>query len=276
MSLFERLFQLQQHGTTVRTELLAGVTTFLTMSYIVFVNPEILGTTGMDAGAVFVATCLAAALGSAVMALAANFPVGMAPGMGLNAFFAFTVVGAAGLPWQQALGAVFISGLVFLVLSLTGVRAWLVSGIPASLRSAIVAGIGLFLAIIALQKSGVIVGNEDTLVALGPLNTAPPLLALAGFLLIAVLEAPYPRRDPDRHPGGDRRGLGIGRRAVPGPGLAAAEPGADLPAAGPAGPAAPTVARRSPCCCRWCWCSCWWKCSMPPAPCMAWSVAPDC
>ncbi len=189
MSLFERLFQLQQHGTTVRTELLAGVTTFLTMSYIVFVNPEILGTTGMDAGAVFVATCLAAALGSAVMALAANFPVGMAPGMGLNAFFAFTVVGAAGLPWQQALGAVFISGLVFLVLSLTGVRAWLVSGIPSSLRSAIVAGIGLFLAIIALQKSGVIVGNEDTLVALGPLNTAPPLLALAGFLLIAVLEA---------------------------------------------------------------------------------------
>ncbi len=189
MSLFERMFQLQQHGTTVRTELLAGVTTFLTMSYIVFVNPEILGTTGMDAGAVFVATCLAAALGSAVMALAANFPVGMAPGMGLNAFFAFTVVGAAGLPWQQALGAVFISGLVFLVLSLSGVRAWLVSGIPSSLRSAIVAGIGLFLAIIALQKSGVIVGNEDTLVALGPLNTAPPLLALAGFLLIAVLEA---------------------------------------------------------------------------------------
>ncbi|WMJ67797.1 NCS2 family permease [Stenotrophomonas sp. 24(2023)] len=189
MSLFERLFQLQQHGTTVRTELLAGVTTFLTMSYIVFVNPEILGTTGMDAGAVFVATCLAAALGSVVMALAANFPVGMAPGMGLNAFFAFTVVGAAGLPWQQALAAVFISGLVFLLLSLTGVRAWLVSGIPASLRSAIVAGIGLFLAIIALQKSGVIVGNEDTLVALGPLNTAPPLLALAGFLLIAILEA---------------------------------------------------------------------------------------
>ena len=120
MSLFERLFQLQQHGTTVRTELLAGVTTFLTMSYIVFVNPESLGTPGMDAGAVSVATCLAAARGSAVMALAANFPVGMAPGMGLNAFFAFTVVGAAGLPWQQALAAVFISGLLFLLLSLVG------------------------------------------------------------------------------------------------------------------------------------------------------------
>lgn len=189
MSLPERLFRLQQHGTSVRTEVLAGLTTFLTMSYIVFVNPEILGSTGMDPGAVFVATCLAAALGSLVMALVANFPVGMAPGMGLNAFFAFTVVGAAGYPWQQALGAVFISGLIFLALSLTGVRAWLVAGIPASLRSAIVAGIGLFLAIIALQKSGVIVANPDTLVTLGPMDSAGPLLALGGFLLIAVLEA---------------------------------------------------------------------------------------
>ncbi|MCE7032745.1 NCS2 family permease [Lysobacter sp. GX 14042] len=189
MPLSERLFRLQQHGTSVRTEVLAGLTTFLTMSYIVFVNPEILGSTGMDPGAVFVATCLAAALGSLVMALVANFPVGMAPGMGLNAFFAFTVVGAAGYPWQQALGAVFISGLIFLALSLTGVRAWLVAGIPASLRSAIVAGIGLFLAIIALQKSGVIVASPDTLVTLGPLDSAPPLLALGGFLLIAVLEA---------------------------------------------------------------------------------------
>jgi len=189
MRLLDRLFKLRQHGTDVRTEVLAGLTTFLTMSYIVFVNPDILGTTGMDPGAVFVATCLAAAIGSTVMALAANFPVGMAPGMGLNAFFAFTVVGSAGLPWQQALAAVFISGLVFLVLSLSGIRAWLVAGIPASLRSAIVAGIGLFLAIIALQKSNVIIGNQDTMLALGPLNTAPPLLALAGFLLIAVLEA---------------------------------------------------------------------------------------
>jgi len=190
MSAFlERVFRLNAHGTSVRTELLAGLTTFLTMSYIVFVNPDILATTGMDPGAVFVATCLAGALGSAIMALAANFPVGMAPGMGLNAFFAFTVVGAAGLPWQQALAAVFVSGLVFMALSLTGVRAWLVAGIPPSLRAAIVAGIGLFLAIIALQKSGVIVGNADTLVALGPLHSAPPLLALAGFLLIAVLEA---------------------------------------------------------------------------------------
>ncbi len=185
----DRLFRLSEHGTSIRTELLAGATTFLTMSYIVFVNPEILATTGMDAGAVFVATCLAAALGSLIMAFAANFPVGMAPGMGLNAFFAFTVVGTAGLPWEQALAAVFISGLVFLLLSLTGVRAWLVAGIPPSLRAAIVAGIGLFLAIIALQKSQVIVGNPDTLVALGTLHSHEPLLALGGFLLIAVLEA---------------------------------------------------------------------------------------
>ena len=189
MSLTERLFQLRAHGSDVRTEMVAGLTTFLTMSYIVFVNPAILGTTGMDPGAVFVATCLAAALGSTVMGLAANFPVGMAPGMGLNAFFAFTVVGAAGLPWQQALAAVLISGIVFLVLSLTGVRSWLVAGIPTSLRSAIVAGIGLFLAIVALQKSDVIIGDADTLVRLGPMDTAPPLLALGGFLLIAILEA---------------------------------------------------------------------------------------
>ncbi|RMH87746.1 NCS2 family permease [Lysobacter pythonis] len=189
MSLAERLFKLRQHGSDARTEILAGLTTFLTMSYIVFVNPDILSTTGMDAGAVFVATCLAAAIGSLIMAFAANFPVGMAPGMGLNAFFAFSVVGTSGLPWQQALAAVFISGLMFLALSLTGVRAWLVAGIPASLRSAIVAGIGLFLAIIALQKSQVIVDNADTLVTLGHLNHAPPLLALGGFLLIAILEA---------------------------------------------------------------------------------------
>lgn len=187
--MLEALFKLRHHGTDVRNEVLAGITTFLTMSYIVFVNPDILGTTGMDPGAVFVATCLAAALGSAVMALLANFPVGMAPGMGLNAFFAFTVVGAAGLSWQQALAAVFISGVVFFVLTLSGVRAWLVAGIPASLRAAIVAGIGLFLAIIALQKSQVIVADPDTLVTLGPLHAVEPLMALGGFLLIAVLEA---------------------------------------------------------------------------------------
>ena len=180
--MLEKLFKLQEHGTSVRTEVIAGVTTFLTMSYIIFVNPDILSTTGMDRNAVFVATCLAAALGSIVMALVANWPIGMAPGMGLNAFFAFTVVGAMGFSWQQALGAVFISGIIFLFLTVTGIRRWLVEGIPHSLRSAIAAGIGMFLALIGLKSAGVVVDNPATLVGLGDLREAGPLLAIAGFL----------------------------------------------------------------------------------------------
>lgn len=186
--MLERLFRLREHDTSVRTELLAGLTTFMTMAYIALVNPQILASTGMDAGAVFVATCLAAAIGSLVMALLANYPVGMAPGMGLNAFFAFGVVGTMGYSWQAALGLVFISGCLFLLLSLSGARAWLIAGIPASLRAAITAGIGLFLAIIALQKAGVVVADEATLVTLGDLHRPEPLLALGGFLLIGVLE----------------------------------------------------------------------------------------
>ena len=146
--MLEKQFGLAANGTSVRTEVIAGITTFLTMAYIIFVNPDILSTTGMDRNAVFVATCLAAALGSAIMALWANWPIGMAPGMGLNAFFAFTVVGALGFTWQQALGAVFISGLVFLFLSATGIRRWLIAGIPHSMRSAIAAGIGDSLSLI--------------------------------------------------------------------------------------------------------------------------------
>ena len=168
--MFERLFKLSEHNTTVRTELVAGLTTFLTMSYIIFVNPDILSTTGMDRDAIFVATCIAAALGSAVMALVANWPIGMAPGMGLNAFFAFTVVAALGFTWQQALGAVFISGLIFVLLTVTGVRSWLIAGIPHSLRSAIATGIGLFLGIIALKNAGIVVDNPATLVGLGSLK----------------------------------------------------------------------------------------------------------
>lgn len=187
--MFERLFKLSEHGTSVRTELIAGVTTFLTMSYIIFVNPDILSSTGMDRDAVFVATCLAAALGSIVMALVANWPIGMAPGMGLNAFFAFTVVGALGFTWQQALGAVFISGMIFVLLTVTGVRKWLIDGIPHSLRSAIAAGIGLFLAIIALKSAGIVVDNPATLVGLGSLRETGPLLAIFGFFVIAVLDA---------------------------------------------------------------------------------------
>ncbi|RDW14173.1 guanine permease [Paracoccus thiocyanatus] len=187
--MLDKQFGLTAHGTSVRTEVIAGITTFLTMAYIIFVNPEILSSTGMDRNAVFVATCLAAALGSAIMALWANWPIGMAPGMGLNAFFAFTVVGALGFTWQQALGAVFISGLVFLFLSVTGIRRWLIAGIPTSMRSAIAAGIGMFLGLIALKNAGIVVDNPATLVALGDLTQIGTLLAILGFFIIAALDA---------------------------------------------------------------------------------------
>ncbi len=187
--MLDHLFRLAEHQTTVRTELLAGFTTFLTMSYIIFVNPDILSSTGMDKNAVFVATCLAAALGSLVMAVVANWPIGMAPGMGLNAFFAFTVVGALGYTWQQALGAVFISGVIFMLLTISGIRSWLIRGIPRSLQSAIAAGIGLFLAIIALGSSGIVVSNPVTKVALGDLTSAPVLFTILGFFIIAALDA---------------------------------------------------------------------------------------
>jgi AGZA family xanthine/uracil permease-like MFS transporter len=187
--MLEKLFRLAEHGASARTEAIAGLTTFLTMSYIIFVNPDILSTTGMDRDAVFVATCLAAALGSLIMALAANWPIGMAPGMGLNAFFAFTVVQGMGYTWQQALGAVFISGVIFLVLALTGARTWLIRGIPRSLRSGIVAGIGLFLAIIALSSSGIVTTHPATKVTLGDLRAPGPLFAILGFFIIASLDA---------------------------------------------------------------------------------------
>jgi AGZA family xanthine/uracil permease-like MFS transporter len=189
--MLEKLFKLREHGTTARTEILAGVTTFLTMAYIIFVNPAILSTTGMDHNAVFVATCLAAAIGTLIMAFVANWPIGMAPGMGLNAFFAFTVVGAMGYSWQQALGAVFISGVVFVILTVTGIRSWLIDGIPKSLRSAIAAGIGLFLAIIALgpNGAGIVVANKATIVGLGDLSSTPTLFAILGFFIIAALDA---------------------------------------------------------------------------------------
>ncbi len=184
----QSLFKLEEHGSDVRTEVMAGFTTFLTMSYIIFVNPAILSTTGMNHDAVFIATCLAAALGTFIMALLANWPIGLAPGMGLNAFFAFTVVKGMGFTWQQALGAVFISGCVFVALTITGMRRWLVAGIPRSLRSAIAAGIGMFLAIIALSGAGIVVANPATKVGLGDLHSLPVLLATLGFVLIAVLD----------------------------------------------------------------------------------------
>ncbi len=187
--MLEKLFQLKAHNTNVRTEILAGVTTFLTMAYILFVNPAILGETGMDKGAIFVATCLAAAIGSALMGLIANYPIALAPGMGLNAFFTYTVVLHMGHTWQVSLGAVFISATLFFLLSIFRIREWIVNSIPLPLRSAIAAGIGLFLALIALKEAGLVVDNPATLVGLGDLHSPGPLLAVLGFFLIVALEA---------------------------------------------------------------------------------------
>lgn len=186
--MLERFFQLQAHGTTVRTEVLAGLTTFLTMAYIVFVNPDILSAAGMPRDAVFVATCLAAAIGTAIMGLYANYPVALAPAMGLNAYFAFTVVQGMGYTWQAALGAVLISGILFILLSLFKVREWIVNAIPTSLKYSISAGIGLFLAIIGLKNAGLITAHPATLLTLGDIRSPGPLLAAAGFMLIAALE----------------------------------------------------------------------------------------
>jgi len=186
--MLERLFKLQENGTTVRTEVLAGVTTFLTMAYIAFVNPQILSVTGMDLGAVFVATCLAAAFGSIFMGMFANYPIALAPGMGLNAYFAFTVVKQLGYSWQVALGAVFISGVIFLVLSVLPVREYIINAIPKSLKMAISAGIGLFLGIIAFQAAGIVVDHPATLVTAGNLTKGPVILAALGFVLMVALD----------------------------------------------------------------------------------------
>ncbi|MBB6577811.1 NCS2 family permease [Comamonas odontotermitis] len=188
MNWLEKYFKLGEHGTTVRTEVLAGLTTFLTMAYIMFVNPSILGDAGMPKGAVFVATCLIAALGSAVMALYANYPIAIAPGMGLNAYFAYVVVLHMGYTWQAALGAVFISGCLFLLVTVFRIREQIIKGIPQSIRVAITVGIGLFLALIALKSAGVVVGDKATLVTLGDLHSPSVILFGLGFLLIIVLD----------------------------------------------------------------------------------------
>lgn len=187
--MLERLFQLRAHNTNVRTEILAGVTTFLAMAYILFVNPSILGETGMDKGAIFVATCLAAAIGSATMGLIANYPIALAPGMGLNAFFTYTVVLHMGHTWQVALGAVFLSAVMFFLLSIFRIREWIVNSIPLPLRSAIAAGIGLFLALIALHNAGIVVDNPATLVGMGDLKQPSVILATLGFFLIVGIES---------------------------------------------------------------------------------------
>jgi len=188
VSIVEKLFKLKEAGSDVRTEVVAGVTTFLTMAYIIFVNPAILGDAGLPKEAVFVATCLAAALGTAIMALYANYPIGMAPGMGLNAYFAYAVVLGMGIKWPVALGAVFISGCLFLIVSLLGLREAIVNGIPRSLRIAITVGLGLFLGLIALKSAGIVMANPNTMVTVGDLHKPPALLAVVGFLLIVTLD----------------------------------------------------------------------------------------
>jgi adenine/guanine/hypoxanthine permease len=186
--MLEQLFKLRQSGTDARTEILAGLTTFLTMAYIIFVNPTILGDAGMPKDAVFVATCLVAALGSLVMGLYANYPIAMAPGMGLNAYFAYAVVLGMKVPWQAALGAVFISGCLFILVSVFGLRALIVNGISRSLRVAITVGLGMFLALIALKSAGIVVASPATLVQAGDLHKPEAIMAVFGFLLIVTLD----------------------------------------------------------------------------------------
>jgi AGZA family xanthine/uracil permease-like MFS transporter len=184
---FDRYFGLRAQGTDTRTEFVAGVTTFLTMAYIIFVNPQILGNAGMDKGAVFVATCIAAAAGTLIMGLYANYPIALAPGMGLNAFFAFTVVLGYKFTFQQALAAVFCSGVLFVLISAFKIREWIIDAIPRNLKLAIGAGVGLFLGIIALESAKIVVDHPATLVTLGDLTKGPAILAILGFVLIAGL-----------------------------------------------------------------------------------------
>lgn len=188
-ALLERWFSLAKSGTTVRTELFAGLTTFLTMAYIVIVNPMILGQAGMPVTAVAVATCLAAAFGCLLMGLLTNYPLAMAPGMGLNAYFTFTVVKSMGVPWQTALGCVFLSGCAFLLLTVLGVRQMIVSAMPRCLFAAVAGGIGLFIAFIGLADAGIIVAHSGTLVGLGSLSSPSAALAVLGLVIIATLQA---------------------------------------------------------------------------------------
>ncbi|AXQ15043.1 guanine permease [Shewanella algae] len=190
--MLEKLFKLKQNKTSLKQEAVAGLTTFLTMAYIIFVNPSMLADAGMDQGAVFVATCVAAAIGCLVMGLLANYPIALAPGMGLNAFFTYTVVGEMGYSWETALGAVFLSGICFMILSLVRIREWVVNSIPMSLRLGIAAGIGLFLALIGLKSAGIVVANPATLVGMGDITAFPALMSVLGFfLIIAFVQRGY-------------------------------------------------------------------------------------
>ena len=185
--MLEKLFKLKESNTNIQTELLAGFTTFITMAYIIFVNPQMMSSTGMDLGASFVGTCVSAAIACIAMGFYSNWPVGLAPGMGLNAFFTYTVVGEMGYSWEVALGAVFLAGVLFFIMSITRLRAWMISSIPINLRIAMGAGVGLFIGLIGLKNGGIIVGNQATLLSLGEFSQIETLLAAIGFLIISIL-----------------------------------------------------------------------------------------
>ena len=186
INFLNNFFKLKQNNTDVKSEIIAGFTTFLTMAYIIFVNPQIMEVSGMDKGAIFVGTCLAAAIACLVMGIFANWPIGLAPGMGLNAFFTYTVVGEMGYSWEIALGAVFIAGILFFLMSVTNLRSWMISSIPMNLRVAMGSGVGLFIGIIGLKSGGIIITNDATLLALGDFSKIETLLAALGFLIIAA------------------------------------------------------------------------------------------
>ena len=183
----DNFFKIKAHNTDIQTEIVAGITTFITMAYIIFVNPQMMAQTGMDHGAIFVGTCLAAALACLFMGLFANWPVGLAPGMGLNAFFTYTVVGEMGYAWETALGAVFIAGVLFFIMSITPLRRWMLDSIPLNLRVAMGAGVGLFIGFIGLKNGGIIISDGATFLSLGDFTNSSTLLAGLGFLLIAIL-----------------------------------------------------------------------------------------
>ncbi len=183
----DNFFKTKVHNTDIQTEIVAGITTFITMAYIIFVNPQMMAQTGMDHGAIFVGTCLAAAVACLFMGLFANWPVGLAPGMGLNAFFTYTVVGEMGYAWETALGAVFIAGVLFFIMSITPLRRWMLDSIPLNLRIAMGAGVGLFIGFIGLKNGGIIISDGATFLSLGDFTNSSTLLAGLGFLLIAIL-----------------------------------------------------------------------------------------
>ena len=183
----DNIFKLSFYNTNIKKEILAGFTTFITMSYIIFVNPQIMSSTGMDFGAVFVGTCLAASIACFIMGFFANWPVGLAPGMGLNAFFTYSVVGEMGYSWETALGAVFLSGVLFFIMSATSLRKWMIESIPTNLRIAMASGVGFFIGFIGLKNGGIIIANDSTFLSLGDFSSIETLLAALGFLLIAIL-----------------------------------------------------------------------------------------